>query len=193
MSSSFIGNIFFFPQPQSATAASKVTAEKQASADSNKMPSIFQLIVDFISISHSEGVKAFQIILNSKIPFHFSEDCRIFCEGEWQASCAILGLVGRNLAFGHNLASGHNEPIELIMAVGRIGTLKDGYIRNVPLPRVIPQVQSASHMTIAPTAKSTLPDYLQSPRWIPTLPRIGSVHGFGQENTRPFFPCRHKC
>ncbi len=40
-----------------------------------------------------------------------------------------------------------------------IGTLKDGYIRKVPLPRVIPHVQSASHMTIAPTAKSTVPDY----------------------------------
>jgi hypothetical protein len=92
-----------------------------------------------------------------------------------------------------------NSPLELPRAQrpstlkGCIGTLKDGYIRNVPLPRVIPQVQSASHMTIAPTVKSTLPDYLQSPRWIPTLPRIGSVHGFGQENTRPFFPCRHKC
>jgi hypothetical protein len=31
--------------PQSAKAASKATAEMQASADSNKMPSIFQLIV----------------------------------------------------------------------------------------------------------------------------------------------------
>jgi len=34
-----------FTQPQSAKAASKATAEMQASADSNIMPSIFQLIV----------------------------------------------------------------------------------------------------------------------------------------------------
>jgi hypothetical protein len=39
-----VGNIAF-TQPQSATAASKATGEMQASADSNKMPSIFQLIV----------------------------------------------------------------------------------------------------------------------------------------------------
>ncbi len=39
-----VGNIAF-TQPQSATAASKATAEMQASADSDKMPSIFQLIV----------------------------------------------------------------------------------------------------------------------------------------------------
>jgi len=43
-SSKRVGNIAF-TQPQSAKAASKATAEMQASADSNKMPSIFQLIV----------------------------------------------------------------------------------------------------------------------------------------------------
>ena len=43
-SSKQVGNIFF-TQPQSAKAASKATAEMQASADSNKMPSIFELIV----------------------------------------------------------------------------------------------------------------------------------------------------
>jgi hypothetical protein len=43
-SSKQVGNIAFL-QPQSAKAASKATSEMQASADSNKMPSIFQLIV----------------------------------------------------------------------------------------------------------------------------------------------------
>jgi hypothetical protein len=43
-SSKRVGNIAF-TQPQSAKAASKATADMQASADSNKMPSIFQLIV----------------------------------------------------------------------------------------------------------------------------------------------------
>jgi len=37
--------VFCWDLPQSAKAASKATAEMQASADSNKMPSIFQLIV----------------------------------------------------------------------------------------------------------------------------------------------------
>jgi hypothetical protein len=43
-SSKRVGNIAF-TQPQSAKAALKATAEMQASADSNNIPSIFQLIV----------------------------------------------------------------------------------------------------------------------------------------------------
>ncbi len=45
-----------------------------------------------------------------------------------------------------------NSPIEIQRALrpctlkGCVGTLKGGYVHNVPLPRV-PQVQSASHMT----------------------------------------------
>jgi hypothetical protein len=64
-----------------------------------------------------------------------------------------------------------------------VGTLKDGYLRNVPLPRV-PQIQSASHDTshelIAPKAGITIPGYLHVPSWIPSLPKIGSIHGFSQ-------------
>jgi hypothetical protein len=67
--------------------------------------------------------------------------------------------------------------------VGDVGTLKDGYVRNVPLPRV-PQIQSASpttsHELIAPKIGITLPGYLQVPSWIPTLPKIGSILGFSQ-------------
>jgi len=64
-----------------------------------------------------------------------------------------------------------------------VGTLKDGYVRNVPLPRV-PQRQSASHMTshdlIAPKAGIPIPGYLQVPSWIPTLPKLGSILEFSQ-------------
>jgi hypothetical protein len=64
-----------------------------------------------------------------------------------------------------------------------VGTLKDGYVRNVPLPRV-PQRQSASHMTshelIAPKAGIPIPGYLPVPSWIPTLPKLGSILGFSQ-------------
>ncbi len=64
-----------------------------------------------------------------------------------------------------------------------VGTLKDWYVCNVPLPRV-PQRQSASHMTshelIAPKAGIPIPGYLQVPSWIPTLPKLGSILGFSQ-------------
>ncbi len=89
-----------------------------------------------------------------------------------------------------------------------VGTLKDGYIRNVPLPRV-PRIQSAK--LIAPSRcipvdayeyasgvdayeyasgvdvykhasnKGTpLPGYLPVASWIPTLPKLGSLLGFSQ-------------
>jgi hypothetical protein len=73
----------------------------------------------------------------------------------------------------------------------RVGTLKDGYVRNVPLPRV-PQRQSASHMTshelIAPKAGISIPGYLHVPNWIPTLPKLGSLIGFSQRLLWPFSP-----
>ena len=71
------------------------------------------------------------------------------------------------------------------------GILKDGYVCNVPLPRV-PQIQSASptrsHESIAPKAGITLPGYLHIPRWIPTLPKLGSILGFSQRLLWPFSP-----
>ena len=67
------------------------------------------------------------------------------------------------------------------------GTLKDGYVRTVPLPR-IPRIQSASHDTshelITPSrciqTGTPLPDYLRVSSWIPTLPKLGSLLGFSQ-------------
>ena len=58
-----------------------------------------------------------------------------------------------------------------------VGTLKDGYVRNVPLPRV-PQRQSAKQ--IAPKTGIPIPGYLYVPSWIPTLPKLGSILGFSQ-------------
>jgi hypothetical protein len=78
-----------------------------------------------------------------------------------------------------------NFPLELLRAQrpstlkGCVGTLKDGYIHNVPLPRD-PQEQSASPTLIAPPPGIHLPGYLQLPSWIPTLPRIGSILEFSQ-------------
>ncbi len=65
------------------------------------------------------------------------------------------------------------------------GTLKDGYVHNVPLPWV-PQIQSASHESIAHKAGVPIPGYLHVPRWIPTLPKLGSVLGFSQRILWPF-------
>ncbi len=74
----------------------------------------------------------------------------------------------------------HQHPMGPIICVG---TLKDGYVRNVPLPRV-PQIQSASpttsHEVIAPKAGIPIPGYLHIPSWIPTLPKLGSRLGFSQ-------------
>ncbi len=80
----------------------------------------------------------------------------------------------------------NNSPTLLPRAIKpstRVGTLQDGYIRNVPLPRV-PQEQSASPTLIAPPPGIPLPGYLQLPSWIPTFPKIGSILGFSQRIQR---------
>ena len=86
-----------------------------------------------------------------------------------------------------------NSPLELLRAIwpstlkGCVGTLKDGYVLNVPLPRV-PRRQSASHdmshELIAPSrcikTGTPLPDYLPVSSWIPKLPKLGRLLGFSQ-------------
>jgi hypothetical protein len=71
-----------------------------------------------------------------------------------------------------------------------VGTLKDGYVRNVPLPRV-PREQRASPELTAPKDRIQLPVYSLLPSWIPTLPKLGNVLGFSQRLLWPFFP-RHR-
>ena len=86
----------------------------------------------------------------------------------------------------HHPGAHRTAPLELPRAQrpstlkGCVGTLQDGYIRNVPLPRVVPRDQSASPTSIALPAMIPVPGYLQLPSWIPTLPRIGSILGFSQ-------------
>ena len=60
-----------------------------------------------------------------------------------------------------------------------VGTLQDGYVHNVPLPRV-PREQRISPELTAPKAGIPLPGYSRLPAWIPTLPKIGNVFGFSQ-------------
>jgi hypothetical protein len=85
-----------------------------------------------------------------------------------------------------------NQPSTL---KGCVGTLKDGYVHNVPLPR-IGQIQSASpttsHERISPKVGIPLPGYLPVTSWIPTLPKIGSILGFSQRALRPFSPIAMK-
>ncbi len=88
---------------------------------------------------------------------------------------------------------------------GCVGTLKDGYIRNVPLPRV-PRIQSAILATLEPSRcimaghepsrctmvgnASAITYYLQVPR-VPTWSNLTrSLSGFGRRTLLPFFPVR---
>ena len=77
-----------------------------------------------------------------------------------------------------------NSPLVLPRAVkpstlkGCVGTLQDGYVRNVPLPRV-PREQRASPELNAPIGIPLL-GYFKPSKWIPTLPRVGNAIGFSQ-------------
>ena len=75
---------------------------------------------------------------------------------------------------------------------GCVGTLKDGYIRKVPLPR-IPRTQSTSAL-VANVATATKNShgtcYLQVPR-VPTWSDlIRSLSGLGRSTLQPFLPVR---
>jgi hypothetical protein len=76
------------------------------------------------------------VSIKSKTSFHFCEDCRISCEGEWECKViintnngnnndyaeavelTIIGLVDHNLAFGRNMAFSLNLAFGLILAFG---------------------------------------------------------------------------
>jgi hypothetical protein len=74
-----------------------------------------------------------------------------------------------------------------------VGSLQNGYIRNVPLPRA-PWIQSTSHVTnhVAVTYDDKLDPstcYLQDP-WVPTWSNLGrSLRGLGRRQLLPPFPC----
>jgi hypothetical protein len=86
---------------------------------------------------------------------------------------------------------------------GCVGTLQNGYIQNVPLPRVVPRIQSArhrashvtiqgaSHVTSHVTTHGADPDtcYLQFPR-VPTCSDLSRLlQGLGVRQLLPLFPC----
>jgi hypothetical protein len=86
-----------------------------------------------------------------------------------------------------------NSPIVLPRAVrpstlkGCVGTLQNRYKRNVPLPRVVPQIQSTSHVTGCRADPNTC--YSQVPR-VPTWSDLGRLlQGLGRRQLLPLFPC----
>ncbi len=64
-----------------------------------------------------------------------------------------------------------NDNIFNLHRGGGVGTLKDGYVRNVPLPRV-PREQRASPKPTTPIGIQ-LPGYFQPSKWIPAVPSVG--------------------
>ncbi len=89
---------------------------------------------------------------------------------------------------GNGNGNGHSEGIHYKgrVASSCVGTLKDGYVRNVPLPRV-PREQRASPQLTDPKDRIQLPGYSRLLVWIPTLPKLGNVLGFQPETTLTFF------
>jgi hypothetical protein len=64
---------------------------------------------------------------------------------------------------------------------GCVGTLQNGYVRHVPLPRV-PWIQSISLVTVPGTCYSQVPK-------VPTWSNIGrSLQGLGKRQLLPLFP-----
>jgi hypothetical protein len=89
-----------------------------------------------------------------------------------------LGSSPGNLVFNRDMFL--NIPLIANWHVVTVGTLKDGYVRNVPLPRV-PREQRASPKLTAHKDRIRLPGYSLFPGWIPTLPKLGSALGFSQK------------
>jgi len=80
-------------------------------------------------------------------------------------------------------------PVKILTTDILVGTLKDGYIRNIPLPRV-PQVQSTSlYVTrMNPSQIRYLP-ILRIPSWSDFLTKSPSgLSGYGNGCNIPFFP-----
>jgi hypothetical protein len=70
-----------------------------------------------------------------------------------------------------------------------IGTLEGGYVRNVPLPRILLR-QSASRVACAATLTESTDTYYSKVPWIPTSSEITrSLEGLGKTAIMPFFPC----
>ncbi len=85
-------------------------------------------------------------------------------------------LLGRGVIMGHL-----NKVIVGAKQQPDVGTLKDGYIQKVPLPRA-PRIQSASHMC---DTRDTC--YLEQVPRIPTWSDlVRSLAGLGRSTLQPF-------
>jgi hypothetical protein len=77
------------------------------------------------------------------------------------------------------------------MGVARLprtdGTLQNGYIRNVPLPRVIPWIKSASHVTGHGADPNTCYSQVSQVSTWSNLGRL--LQGLGRRQLLPLFPC----
>jgi hypothetical protein len=110
----------------------------------------------------------------------FSLHCTIL--GALAACCGwnldkFLGEIARACGDATNLAWRYP---------GCVGTLQNGYIRNVPLPRMAPWVQSASHMMSHGAKSRTC--YSQVPR-VPTYSEHSRLlTGLGGISPSLFFP-----
>jgi hypothetical protein len=83
------------------------------------------------------------------------------------------------------------DTLLLILSLLIVGTLKDGYVRNVPLPRAAQRIQSAGHITshghITQEVQEHGTCYLQVPR-IPTWSDLlRSLTGLGRSTSIIFF------
>ena len=97
----------------------------------------------------------------------------------------IISIAVVSEGGGRNIVQEMRQASLIVIGGGKkfarlVGTLKDGYVRNVPLPRV-PQRQSASHLVTEPVTMNPIhTGYSPVPSWIPTLPKLGSILGFSQ-------------
>jgi hypothetical protein len=70
---------------------------------------------------------------------------------------------------------------------GCVGTLENGYVRKVPLPR-IPRIQSTSQVASALTSRESHVTCNSQIAWIPTWSKLScSLEGFGTIPIVPFF------
>ena len=72
--------------------------------------------------------------------------------------------------------------------VGFVGTIENGYVRNVPLPR-IPQIQSTNQIASVLICRNHTNTWHSRIPWIPTYSELRcSPEGFGTIPVVPFFP-----
>jgi hypothetical protein len=121
----------------------------------------FQLVVELMSMSKSEGARAApnhssQLIvasINSEISFHFCNNCRIFSEGVKVSNNGIMAF-GRIMAFGHNCNDvgptklivkfiGLVGPIDIIGQIFLVGFVdlvgivgRNGYVGHIGLSSI---------------------------------------------------------